>query len=502
MELTSALERRSIQVLTPYKPDAWESALHDTSLLERFSNIPLGLRFGFRIDFPNITRIQAPPNAPSINNYHKQFCEIIQNEITKGRYIGPYPLEIIHCVVGPYQSSPLSIIPKPGRPGKFRLVQNFSFPLLPSPPFPNPSINSFISAIDFPTTWGNFSIVYLLATRLPPDSEVATRDVAEAYRTVPLHPSQWPAAIICTSPSHGCIDTCTAFGATPSAGSYGHVADAAAEIFRHRGIGPLDKWVDDHIFFRIQTQHMGHYNQLRSDTKKIITLKGTQQSGSHIWFSGSSNPDGSTDEFSEDVSHPIRDLSHSSPRSPHDACFTYSMADIDDVSHELGIPWELSKDQPFSSSTMYIGFLWWLNDHTVELSPEKCQKYLIAINNWWQHPTHRLEDVQKLYGKLLHTTSLIPAGRAYLTGFERMLAVCIQKLFMLHRPDKVIAEDLNWWSGILSEGRAIRTISPPPTFIDLSAFSDASSTIGIAIVIGERWRAWRLLPGWRTLNGK
>jgi hypothetical protein len=33
---------------------------------------------------------------------------------------------------------------------------------------------------------------------------------------------------------------------------------------------------------------------------------------------------------------------------------------------------------------------------------------------------------------------------------------------------------------------------------DLHTFSDASSKIGIRIVIGERWRAWRLIPGWNS----
>ena len=39
------------------------------------------------------------------------------------------------------------------------------------------------------------------------------------------------AAVVRTAHSQGCIDTCLAFGASPSAGVYGHVADAAAEIF-------------------------------------------------------------------------------------------------------------------------------------------------------------------------------------------------------------------------------------------------------------------------------
>ena len=38
-------------------------------------------------------------------------------------------------------------------------------------------------------------------------------------------------------------------------------------------------------------------------------------------------------------------------------------------------------------------------------------------------PTHSLEDVEKLYGQLLHVCLVVPMGRAYLTELERMLNI-------------------------------------------------------------------------------
>ena len=274
--------------------------------------------------------------------------------------------------------------------------------------------------------------MYLLAARLPPGSEAATRDVAEAYHTVPLHHSQWPAAVVRTSHSEGCIDTCLAFSASPSAGVYGHIADAAAEIFQHHGIGPLDKWVDDHIFFRVKREHIADYNKARRVWHQQISTVGTQRKGGRLWYEGHTTADGNSEEFNEDCSSLIQDWSRISPRSEHDATFTYNMADIDSISATLGIPWEVSKDQPFGPTMTYIGFVWNLQERTVKLSPEKATKYLRSIEDWRSRPAHRLEDVQKLYGKLLHTASLVPAGRAYLTGLERMLAVCTEKPFMPH----------------------------------------------------------------------
>jgi hypothetical protein len=408
-ELTDALGRRSAQPRTPYKPDAWERMLNVADLLKDYGDIPHGLRYGFKIDFPNITRVQSPPNSPSIIMYHEQLDEIVQKEISKDRYIGPYPLSTIENAIGPYQSSPLSIIPKPGKPGKFRLVQNFSFPSSPNTSNPSQSINSYIDAANFPTSWGKFSIVYLLISCLPPGSEAATRDVAEAYRTIPLHPTQWPAAVIQVSQTHGCIDTCTAFGATPSAGVYGHMADAAADIFCFHGIGPLDKWVDDHIFLRIPRKHLTDFNTTRTAWHQTIKPAGKCKQGSRLFFQGRLLQDGSHEEFNEDCAHPIRDLSRSSQRTEHDANFTYNLDDINAIFQSLGTPWEISKDQPFNHSTTYIGFVWNLRDRIVSLSPKKTKKYITAINEWNARPTHRLDHVQKLYGKLLHTSSLIPA---------------------------------------------------------------------------------------------
>ena len=184
--------------------------------------------------------------------YIEEFNKTICKELDKHHYIGLFSLCNLTSLISPFQSSPISIIPKPGRPGKFRLVQNVSFPLKPSPNFPSPSINSSIRTDDFHTTWGTFSIIALLMAQLPPGLEAATRDVAEAYRTIPLNSFQWPSAIVRANTDQFYLVTCLTFGASPSSGVYGHVTNAGAEIMRSEGIGPLDKWVNDHIFFRVR----------------------------------------------------------------------------------------------------------------------------------------------------------------------------------------------------------------------------------------------------------
>jgi hypothetical protein len=139
------------------------------------------------------------------------------------------------------------------------------------------------------------------------------------------------------------------FGATPSAGVYGHITNRAAEIMRWRCIGPLDKWVDDHTFFCILLTHKDSHNVMRQEWHQELTKSGLCHTGSCIWYGGQELYDGSVKEFNEDCSYPIVDLSVSSVRTKHDKQFIYNLTDINKISADLRIPWETSKDQPFQT---------------------------------------------------------------------------------------------------------------------------------------------------------
>lgn len=173
------------------------------------------------------------------------------------------------------------------------------------------------------------------------------------------------------------------------------------------------------------------------------------------------------------------------------------MQDIDRISEELGIPWEKTKDIPFGSVFPFIGFSWDLEHSTVSIPQAKKEKYLLAITQWEARHTHTLSEVQQLYGKLLHACSVVPSGRAYLTTLERFMANFSDSPFMPRTPPRGTPSDLHWWKITLKQPTLARPI-PGPSFIDnQAAYSDASSEVGIGVTIGNRWRAWRLLPGWK-----
>jgi hypothetical protein len=501
MEPARALARRKSEPVTPYIWRAWQHALVGAGLVDRYPSVVQGLHDGFHASFPEIRQTQTPPNRPSIHEFRGPFEEIVQGEVDKGRYIGPFTRNELEDLIGPFQSSPFSIIPKAGKPGKYRIIQNFSYPLAPTTSFPNPSVNSATLASDFPCTWGTFNITCATITSLPPGSQAAVRDVSEAYRTIPLHHSQWAACVAQVGLNRFFVDPCAAFGARPSGGIYGSVGDAATDVFRSRGIGPLLKWVDDNIFFRVPTQHLAAYNRLRGGWRRMVAEQGVHSSGGRRWFGEGAGRDGLGFEAVEDFTFPLQDLSGTFQDTDSVSGFAYSFKDIDRVSAELGIPWEVSKDTPFGAVVTYIGLVWDMDRRTVGLGLAKRAKYLAGITEWRARERHVLEDVQRLYGRLLHASLVVPAGRAYLVGFESMLGLFVDSPMVARHAVQSIASDLEWWAQRLGSPVLERPICSPHDILDYSAFSDASSEVGIAIVIGERWRAWRLIPGWKTLGG-
>lgn len=467
--------------------------------------IQQGLQDGFDAGIPSISTTYTPPNGPSVEAHEEAFQALIRTEFEQGRYLGPYTRAEVEEMLGPFQTSPLSIIPKPGRAGRFRIVQNLSHPHSPRKEQPQiQSINARIVSDNFPCTWGTFVTVYLIIARLPEGSQAAVRDVKEAYRTVGIHFSQW-AGIVVRLPGEDnfAVDTCDCFGLASGAGIYGRVADTGAQLLRLHGIGPLSKWVDDHIFFRIPRNALQGYNEQRRQwAKEIAEEGGRRHDGGRIWYRGKSRDEGLWEEYDEDCTAEFRALPQRAPDGGEseqgDDKYTYSMADIDDASAKLGIRWEHAKDVPFTWVVPFAGFQWDLRSREVGVSMEKREKYKTAVDEWAGTKTHTLEQVQQLHGKLVHISHVLPEGRAYLTRLEAFMGVFGDSPFKPRTPPRNTDADIAWWRNQLEHEPLTRPIRPPQPVLDIEAFSDASSEVGIGIVIGKRWRAWRLLPGWKA----
>ncbi|PIL27531.1 hypothetical protein GSI_10682 [Ganoderma sinense ZZ0214-1] len=199
-----------------------------------------------------------------------------------------------------------------------------------------------------------------------------------------------------------------------------------------------------------------------------------------------------------DFAFSLGDLSNVSPRSLDDRRYSYVLQDIDSISQRLGLVWEQEKDQDFSTKPEFTGLVWDLVEWRVALAQKKRVKYLAVLDEFRAQPLHTLQELQSLHGKLIYATLVVPSGRPYLVQLEAAMAVAADRPYVPRAPPKRLAADLDWWIDRLRRGSVSRRIPRPVPIFDAHAFSDASSGVGVAVVIAGRWRAWRILPGWQS----
>lgn len=143
-ELKNVLKVRASNALTPYRLNAWLQLLNSLNLIHKYVHISNGLHFGFMGNVPTIFCTYIPPNNSSLYTHYDAFAIILDREYTTGHYIGPMSKTETEKLIGPFQTAPLSMVPKLGKPGKFHLMQNLSFPLCESATIS--SINSSINS--------------------------------------------------------------------------------------------------------------------------------------------------------------------------------------------------------------------------------------------------------------------------------------------------------------------------------------------------------------------
>ena len=93
----------------------------------------------------------------------------IAKEQATGHYLEGFAPETLEKLIGPFQTSPLGLVPKPNS-STLWMVQDMSFL---RDPVDVPSINAGVKSNDFPTTWGAFEATTNLILSLPPGCEAA-----------------------------------------------------------------------------------------------------------------------------------------------------------------------------------------------------------------------------------------------------------------------------------------------------------------------------------------
>ncbi|KEP45087.1 putative reverse transcriptase domain protein, partial [Rhizoctonia solani 123E] len=107
------------KIITPLIPDAWHSVLHSLNLLDKFSDVPVGLRHGFRFGASHaLSTTSIPPNHKSAQDAPEVIDAHISKELSLGRYSGPFDHSHLFRLIGHFRSAPLGLVSKVSSPGE------------------------------------------------------------------------------------------------------------------------------------------------------------------------------------------------------------------------------------------------------------------------------------------------------------------------------------------------------------------------------------------------
>lgn len=419
-----------LKVTTPLRADEWYGALKGCSLLQQFQDVPIGLTSGFKT---GVSSYLTTHYIPKNHNSALSSPQVVDAHILKELELKRYS--------GPFSVSQLLTLIGPFRTAplgvvpksnsdKARVIQDLSFPRNDAT---HASVNSEINSDDFPCEWGSFAQCYFLVAKAPVGSQVAVFDVDSAYRNIPVHPEDQPH--FCVSwKDQVYIDHCVAFGSASSAGLFGRVADCIVAILKSLGAQDVLKWVDDIIFFRYPLNAIIPYH------------------------------------------------------------YSYDATLVFNTAQKLGLPWSLPKFHDFSQSFTYLGFLWSIQDRTVQLPESKKMKFTKRCTTWLSEPKRTLRSAQILLGSLNHCCLIQRSARTrlfHLRSFVAKFPPAASHFLSLSIPDALRA-DLLWWTSALSQEFFGCSVASPPPILPLDIFVDASTSWGIGIIINGKWAAFKI----------
>jgi hypothetical protein len=185
--------------------------------------------------------------------------------------------------------------------------------------------------------------------------------------------------------------------------------------------------------------------------------------------------------------------------------FTYR---FDRVSIEAPIcplrtPWHLTKTGvEFLECVVFLGVLWDLVQRRASLPSEKRAKYLARVCEMIvgivASRKFTLVELQEIHGTLCHLCFLFTAGASRLPVFSNATKGFKGNAFAERWLPNSVLHSLRWWEARIADVSAFKQLRPLGPLRDFGIYVDASTSYGVAIVIGERWYSWELTPYWKS----
>lgn len=219
---------------SPLNTAQWSKLLKDHPDKHYSQYILKGIQEGFRIGFNRHHQCQ-----PATANLSSQVPHIIQEHLQKEVHLGRMHCYPLGSAPRGMQISPIGVIPKKNRPGKWRLITDLSSP-------PGTSVNDGISKEHSSIRYTSVDHLSSLVVGEGRGALLVKADIKEAYRMVPVHPDDQPLlGILWNNKIY--IDKMLPFGLRSAPIIFSAVADALQWILIKQGIANLLHYLDDFI---------------------------------------------------------------------------------------------------------------------------------------------------------------------------------------------------------------------------------------------------------------
>lgn len=197
-----------------------------------------GFANGFRIPVNKTISPRDCKNHPSALAQTEVVKLKIQEEVAKGRVLGPYMDRPVNLVC-----SPLAVVPKKD-PGTFRLIHDLSFPK-------TNSVNNLIDKEFSQVLYDSIDTVVQKVKQCGHACLLAKTDIADAFRLVPIHPLDryllgfsW----IDNNKKQYFIDACLPMGLSMSCQLFTRFSNALQWILETRYCAIMSHIIDDFLF--------------------------------------------------------------------------------------------------------------------------------------------------------------------------------------------------------------------------------------------------------------
>ena len=402
----------------PLQPEAWRTALSTIPDHQFTQYLLRGITHGFRVGVnEGATLKPAHRNLKSAYDHPEIISAYLQREVELGRMQVIPPAAGLHP---PFlQLSPFGAIPKKHKPGKWRLIVDLSSPH-------NASVNNAISSDLCSVSYTSIDDAVQLVRAHGKGCLLAKLDLMEAYRAVPVHPSDqrllgvsWQSTIY--------IDKALPFGLRSAPKIFSALTDAMMWMLNDRGVKAAIHYLDD--FLLVGPAHSPSCGEALSTTLALCA----------------------------ELGFPV------APEKTEGPCATLTFLgiEIDSVMDQIRLPQE--------KLSRLVGTI---------------QEWMIRVDAPIPKTSGKKRDLLSLIGRLSHAAMVVRPGRPFLRSLIDAASSVSELDHYVHLNSSARA-DLAWWHSFLRAWNGISIM--PPTGEPLLMTSDASGSWGCGGVHENLW---------------